>query len=306
LTLAIVPALITWCGTDRYTIPQVDVEEILHLDAAEAEAVHRIEGVGLHRLRGRLLPLVDLSEQLGRPAGAPRAVLTIVVVTSAGRRFGLVVDSVGDMTEAVMKPLPRGVRGIAAFVGVTILGDGRPSLILDVAGIATLAGIASGVTSADDRTGASRETDVDGAKEHSVLVAVDADGGRVAVDLESVRRLEQFDGSSVERSGNTDVVQYGDVILPLIRVGLLSDGAGSGSGDHLAGGSGRVQTVVCHSSVGLVGLVVHRIEDIFTEPARAREWPSRRGMAASLVVDDRVTDLVDVESLITEAGLRYE
>jgi len=142
LTLAIMPAVVTWGGGERYTIPQVDVEEVLHLDAAEAtDTVHRIEGVGLHRLRGRLLPLVDLSEQLGGAPAAQEAGLTIVVVANAGRRFGLVVESVGDMTEAVVKPMPRAARTIPAFVGVTILGDGRPSLILDVAGISELAGI---------------------------------------------------------------------------------------------------------------------------------------------------------------------
>ncbi len=95
LTLAIMPAVVTWCAGERYTIPQVDVEEVLHLDAGEAAGVQRIQGVGLHRLRGRLLPLVDLADALGGEPTSGDAGLTIVVVTTAGKRFGIVVDAVG-------------------------------------------------------------------------------------------------------------------------------------------------------------------------------------------------------------------
>lgn len=307
LTLAIMPAVVTWCAGERYTIPQVDVEEVLHLDAGEAAAVQRIQGVGLHRLRGRLLPLVDLADAFSGQPSSGDAGLTIVVVTTAGKRFGLVVESVGDMTEAVVKPLPVAIRPIRAFGGVTILGDGRPSLILDIAGVAALAGIVAGSAGDLDPTAASvdrpdrrGEPDAQATPAHSgesLLVAVDGGGSRIAVDLRSVRRLEQFDAGSVERIGATDVVPHDGAILPLLRFGMLD---GRPVGEMSAS---RLQTVVCDSSVGLVGLVVKAIDDVVAAPAAPREAPGRRGVSACLILESGVTEVVDLEVLIADAGL---
>jgi hypothetical protein len=49
--------------------------------------------------------------------------------------------------------------------------------------------------------------------------------------------------------------------------------------------------------------VVGRIEDVVTRPAAIPQPPSRRGVTSSLVLDDQVTELLDVETLIADAGL---
>jgi two-component system chemotaxis sensor kinase CheA len=289
LTLAIMPAVVTASGGERYTIPQVDVEEVLHLEAAQAAAdVHTIEGARVLRLRGRLLPLVDLSEQLGGTPSARDRGVTIVMLCSAGKRYGLIVDEVGDMTEVVVKPLPSATCSVPAFAGVTILGDGRPSLILDVSGVASLAGVVSETDTAPADEEASLPDSGD-----DVLVAVGTDGGRLAVRLDAVRRLESFDTAAIEPMGAHDVVQYRDAILPLLYRGASERPVG-----------GTVQTVVCETSIGLVGLVVARIEDIVAEGPLPVQPPSRAGVAASLIVEERVTELVDLEALVAAASLR--
>jgi two-component system chemotaxis sensor kinase CheA len=68
LTLAIIPALIVTTGGDRYAIPQVNLLELVRLEPEVARtAVERIHDTPVYRLRGNLLPLVDLREQLGLP-----------------------------------------------------------------------------------------------------------------------------------------------------------------------------------------------------------------------------------------------
>ena len=143
LTLAIMPIAAVWSGGERYAIPQVDVQEVVHLDRrCGARSVDDLDGARLHRLRDRLLPLVDLADQLGVTAAAtPAGELMVVVVEIAGKRFGLVVDAIGDTTEVVVEPLTRATRSIAVFGGVTILADGRPTLILDLSALAAAAGV---------------------------------------------------------------------------------------------------------------------------------------------------------------------
>jgi two-component system chemotaxis sensor kinase CheA len=56
-----------------------------------------------------------------------------------------VVDRIHHTEEIVVKPLRKQLKGIAAFSGATILGDGRVALILDVLGLAQRAGVVAGV-----------------------------------------------------------------------------------------------------------------------------------------------------------------
>ena len=64
--------------------------------------------------------------------------LHIVVLEAESRRFGLVVDGVSETEDIVLKPLGKELAGLSAFAGATVTGDGRMTLILDVAGIAEL------------------------------------------------------------------------------------------------------------------------------------------------------------------------
>lgn len=65
LTLAIIPSQIISVGNERYAIPQVNLNELLRIPAAQVK--NRIEKVGdaeVVRLRGNLLPLLNLAEVL--------------------------------------------------------------------------------------------------------------------------------------------------------------------------------------------------------------------------------------------------
>jgi len=71
LTLAIIPALVVTCGGDRYAIPQVSLLELVRLEADQARTgIEMVHGVPVHRLRGRLLPLVYLSRELRLAKGS--------------------------------------------------------------------------------------------------------------------------------------------------------------------------------------------------------------------------------------------
>jgi chemotaxis protein histidine kinase CheA len=65
LTLAIIPALIVTSAGDRYAIPQVSLLELVRLEGEHAStAIENVHGAPVYRLRGRLLPLVYLNQEL--------------------------------------------------------------------------------------------------------------------------------------------------------------------------------------------------------------------------------------------------
>lgn len=66
LTLAIIPSQIIVTGTERYAIPQVNLEELLRIPAAQVkERIERVGDAEVVRLRGNLLPLVKLTDVIG-------------------------------------------------------------------------------------------------------------------------------------------------------------------------------------------------------------------------------------------------
>ncbi len=56
----------------------------------------------------------------------------ILVLETGQIRYGLLVDSLFDNEEIVVKPLGKHVRDLGYLAGATILGDGYVALILDV------------------------------------------------------------------------------------------------------------------------------------------------------------------------------
>lgn len=309
LTLAIIPALTITTGGDRYCIPQVSLLELVRLEGEQA--AHKIElihGAPVYRLRGNLLPLVYLDRLLEVPgARRPGGGVNVVVLQADDRPFGLIVDDIHDTEEIVVKPLQKQIKGVAVFAGATILGDGRVALILDVLGIAQRSGVVAGVR---ERTPAEPEKaeKVEPAGDRQTVLLFAAGGGRMAVPLGQVARLEEVPRSAVERVGGAEVIQYRGEVLPLIRVGRVLRRAAGANGRprkkaRPASADGKLQVVVCAGPGRRVGLVVGRILDIVEEAVVTRSPAGRPGVLFSAVVRDRVTEFLDIDALVRAAGV---
>jgi two-component system chemotaxis sensor kinase CheA len=59
----------------------------------------------------------------------------VVIVEHEGRQMALMVDELLGQQQVVVKSLEDNYRKVAGYMGATILGDGRASLILDVGGV---------------------------------------------------------------------------------------------------------------------------------------------------------------------------
>src|SRR6476646_4820676 len=230
LTLAIVRAVIIQSCGKRFAIPQVNIQELVRLDAdrvqTEIESVH---GVPVYRMRGRLLPLVYLSEELkldrqaSSQANEDKAV-NIVVLQANDHPFGLVVDEINDSEEIVVKPLSKQLRGLKIFAGATIMGAGKVALILDVVGLAQNARILTEVRDgalAEKPTEALAGQDQNQAQKQTFLLFAGPDDSRMALPLSTVARLEEFQASEIEKSWGEGVIQYRGKILPLIRLDVV-------------------------------------------------------------------------------------
>jgi two-component system chemotaxis sensor kinase CheA len=260
LTLAIIPALMVTSGGERFAIPQVSLLELVRVVTGEAGgSIETVHGVPVCRLRGCLLPLVYLNRelQLESPANTADAPTNIVVVRADGREFGLVVDEITDTEEIVVKPMGKQLKGITAYSGATIMGDGRVALILDILGLAQRAQVVaerrtSAPITAEEKLARCKPQ---GALDFQTLLLVQCgERDRMAIPLSLVARLEEFPASSIELSGEQEVIQYRGEIMPLLRLSRVIPGL---TRKVPAGAAPEQLLVVVYSEAGRsVGLIV--------------------------------------------------
>jgi two-component system, chemotaxis family, sensor kinase CheA len=309
LTLAIIPALVFAAGRESFAIPQVALVELVRVEAVETafEMLHRAP---VFRLRNQLLPLVFLEEVLELPGGRRGSGAATVIVLQAGESlFGLVVDAVEDTAEIVVKPLGRHLRSLRMYAGATVLGDGRVALILDVPGLAQHAHVTSGETKRERTVAVPAAPDAARGRDALVLLR-NRDGGRMALAMSRVARLEEFPRSVVERVGGREVVQYRNEILPLIELATALPERRTGNRPPVDGEQAaapeHLQVIVASSGGRRLGLVVDRVIDIVEESLEGLRPASRAGVRGCAVIRGRVTEVLDVDAVLQRAEARAE
>jgi two-component system chemotaxis sensor kinase CheA len=129
LTLAIIKALLFRVEHRLYAIPLNAVAEITR---SFEEHIHQVEHYDVLQLRNEVLPLLRLG---GAPEAGPasaRHKVFVLVINSADRKFGLVVDTLVGEEELVIKALDDQSISTDLVSGASILGDGRVVLILNL------------------------------------------------------------------------------------------------------------------------------------------------------------------------------
>jgi two-component system, chemotaxis family, sensor kinase CheA len=309
LTLAIIPGLVVRVREKRFVIPQVSLVELVRIDGdASRTGIEMVHGAPVYRLRGRLLPLIYLDRELNIAKKSAESdadeVKNMVVLQADGRQFGLIVDEIRDTEEIVVKPLDRRLKGLKTFAGATIMGDGVVALILDVLGLAQRAGV---VSETHDRAawaaGAEEKETV--SDKQTFLVFAGPDDARMAVPLGALARLEVFPASQVEDSGTESVIQYRGKILPLVYLKAVLEERRKrprhGQSEMVAADPQSVQVLVCNHDGKAVGLVVEDILDIIEDRADVKTPATRAGVLYAAVIENRVTEILDLEVVLKSA-----
>jgi len=243
---------------------------------------------------------LKLAKQAGKQSNQDEAT-NIVVLQANDHPFGLVVDEINDSEEIVVKPLSKQLKGTKVFAGATIMGDGKVALILDVVGLAQGASILTGArgTAFSEQSEDLLETQAQqkDEKETFLLFAGPADG-RMAVPLGLLARLEEFPSSQVEKAGNEWVVQYRGKILPLIRLEIVLEERRTNLRNMVRTiEPDPLQVLVCHDAGRTIGIVVERILDIVEDTAHIRSPATREGVHHAVVINERVTELLDIPAI---------
>ncbi|MCG8528246.1 MAG: chemotaxis protein CheW [Opitutales bacterium] len=228
LTLAIIPAMIVGAGGLRYAIPQVNLEEVVRLGGRNK--TERIRGTRVLRLRDSLLTLLDLSDVLELENNETTNEEKVedeevedegyvLVLNLDNHQYGLVVNELFDSEEIAVKPISTFFKEAGCYSGVTIMGDGRVAMILDIAGIADLAkldfeSIENAATSYETEELSGLET----GDSESLLLFRNEGFELFAINLSTVARIEKISAQDIENVGKGEYLNLGGKSIQLIRM----------------------------------------------------------------------------------------
>ncbi len=131
LTMAIIEAMITVIGDEKYVIPLSQVYESL---SPTPDLVQHVNGVGdCLKIRGQVIPLFKISKTLQRSIEEKQIKDQIaIIVNDEEKSFAVLVDDILHQQQVVIKKLGGEIKNQKGFMGSSILGDGRPAFILDL------------------------------------------------------------------------------------------------------------------------------------------------------------------------------
>lgn len=104
-----------------------------------AQAPAFVEGV--IKLRGKVIPIVDLRKRLGLPAKEHGKLTRVIIVKAEGHSLGVVVDSVTEVLSVPVKDVDTPDSSIlanAVFLKGVAKAPGRMVLVADIGNILTL------------------------------------------------------------------------------------------------------------------------------------------------------------------------
>lgn len=144
-SLMVSRGILLGAGNEEYIMPIQHLHELVKLPPS---AIHGPPGRRFLQVRGRIHPVIALSEALHRTAVpeaaharppadangfvADRHGLVTVAVVQAGQcSLALAVDRLVSEVDVIVKPLSGGLERIELFQGAAILGDGRIVLVLN-------------------------------------------------------------------------------------------------------------------------------------------------------------------------------
>ena len=127
LTLSIIQALMVKIGTETFALPLGIIERVVKVTDEEIVKSHNNE---VYIYRERAVPVVRLNEKLNIESVGDNK--HIILVTLGNQYFALLVDDLIGQQEIVIKKLTGVLSHMREYLGVTILGNGDITIILDI------------------------------------------------------------------------------------------------------------------------------------------------------------------------------
>ena len=227
----------------------------------------------------------------------PRSAFNVIVLRVGPNQFGLIVETLRDSEEIVVKPLSGYLKNCPAYAGATIMGDGRVAMILDAAGMAERAELRfGGALEKAELALSGHYSQEDLAEKQTLLIFRNGTSERFSINLSMVRRIEKVHRSAIEQVDDKEFLKYESSSLRLLRLHdfLPVDSPEQECEYYFV----IVPKLVRHP----MGIAVRAVEDVLeTDAALDGETITGTGILGSFVIDGMLVIDIDIYSLFEAA-----
>lgn len=216
LTLAIMQALLVGVQEEYYAIPLSSVLETVRVSQDE---IYTVDGKSVLRLRDEVLSLVRLADIFKVDSVLDNlSDVYVVIIGLAEQKIGVIVDYLIGQEEVVIKSLGYYLKGTEGIAGATVRGDGKITLITDVAAMMDMAkNVKVSVTNLINEAVTSKAKTK--ASDYIVLAIDDS-----TTDRSIMKRSLQPLGVTVLEASNglegLDIVKNGDKVIDAVLVDI--------------------------------------------------------------------------------------
>ncbi|SEO94489.1 hybrid sensor histidine kinase/response regulator [Propionispora vibrioides] len=306
LTLVIISSFIVEAAGEAFAIPQANVKELVLLQPGNQrqKRIEFIQTSPVLRLRNRLLPLVRLADILEMDGNNTDSAayfadetrtFRILVIKSGSLWYGLAVDAVYDTEEILVKPVPAALKTSGCYSGVTVLGDGRIAMILDLEHVHLKAKLRL----QDEQLRPTAE-ETSRPEETGLLLFRTSGGEMLGVDLSMVARVEKVAATALQKIGSQQYITFQGRIIRVIRPEY-----------HLPLGRRKTKRnwvyVILPRFVRFpVGIMAEEIYDVVSTPIQLEGCHiSGQSALGSILVNGHIVTLLDMYALFQAAVPEY-
>ena len=334
LTLAIIPSVLVGISTENFAIPQVNVVEMVGLAPDEIKGrIQHVGGVAMLRLRGELLPLIELSDFFGitqtyrdvengsvnderRDRLADRRENEEIDEATTELRSGverresaessvnIVIVAAGAFKYGIrVDELHESAEIVVKPLGMHFRGSNEFSgaTILGDGTVALILDVdgvrmLSGASESRQTEGDIRTRETEETQEVdscSILIIQHAEDEVYAVPLQLVARIERFSTSDLQDVGDRKAISYRGGILPLISL------EGTVSSQALDVSGNEFYVIVYTVGNEEIGLMASDIRDIVDyKDTIDNRTHKRAGIAGSMIVNSEILQFLDMYGIL--------
>lgn len=308
-TLTIMSSLIVRIAGDRFAVPHSELKEVILVRPEDDLQIERIRGKEVYRLRGSLIPILNLAEitdvqkeQANEDNGqtdinekeSDQNERLFLVLHSGTNHFGLLIDSIDHTEEIVVKPLAQILSKFSYYAGSSILGDSDVAMVLSANGICQSRKLHfhDFETYVESQQKFAEGQLIDLQEKQDLLVFKYAPDEQLAIPLSLVFKVEQIEVSKIQSMADKHFINLeGRNILLLYLDKYLS----------LQPLSGEFQTYylilpkIADFNVGIVASVIE--ESVHMRLTMDPPPITQQGILGITTIRDQITYLIDLFSL---------
>lgn len=300
--VSIISSLYIRSGHHQIAVPQENLVRLLSFPSEQRkERICNMESADFICLDKDLIPILNL-EAILSPDGKSDPFCTtnnskevhFVIVSSEEGQLALMVDEIYDVEDTVVKKLGSHLQNLHIFQGATFLDDGGVGLILDISGLAQYAkvkGMKSSPRSKDTNKIISH-------KQIKKLLLLELEKpGLFGIFLEDIFRLENFNASELQYSGDIDLILYRGETCPIFSADQL---LGYTKSKIPAQGSLPALIFSIHGSCW--GISIKQIVDLVISSATIdAELADREGISGAILHNNKIVTILDTHGLLALA-----